>query len=71
MAKKTKTPKLVILEVTLKQTYAFREGQINGWPVDTVINDWFKNHALFEHHATRDACKIGNSEKLVSIKRVE
>lgn len=71
MSKPKRKPKLVILEVTIKRTYCFREGEINGWPAETVIDDWFNRHALFEHHATRDAYAVGNSDKVVSVKRLE
>lgn len=44
---------------------------INGWTLYGVIQDWFKDHPLSNHHATRDAYKIGNSEQLIKVIEME
>jgi len=71
MAKaKTKSkPKLVVLEVTLKRQYAFVDGEINGWNPETVIRNWF-GFPLNVHHAARDTHRVGNSDELVSVRRI-
>jgi len=39
---------------------------INGWDMDTVIEDWFiRNDAINSSHASRDGHSIGNSKKLL------
>lgn len=42
---------------------------INGWTIDQVIEDWFKNkkHPMGTYHATRDGHRIGYSEKFIKM----
>ena len=40
---------------------------INGWKINQVIKDWFKDNPLDKYHATRDGHTIGNSKKLIDI----
>ena len=42
---------------------------INGWTMEEVINDWFKNenHDLNNSHATRDAFRVGGSTRIKKI----
>lgn len=61
-----------IIRLTLKQDYYVemlddKRTAINGWTIEQVIEDWFKRHSLHSRHATRDAHKIGNSEKVDDI----
>ena len=68
MSKKKNT----ILEVTFTVQYIIpmiddERTKINGWTIDLVIEDWFKNHPLDQHHVTRDGHRIGNSKKLIDI----
>ncbi len=60
--------KMVFIKVTTESLYTFDEGQINGWTTKQVIDDWFKEHDMGEHHATRDGHQIGNSTYVKNIK---
>lgn len=44
---------------------------INGWTLEQVKEDWFKNTPLDTYHATRDGHRIGNSKKLVKVEVIE
>ena len=63
-----------VLRVTITQDYYIPmygpgphsdKTHINGWTIEEVINDWFKNHSLCSHHATRDGHLIGYSQKFI------
>ena len=66
------------LRVTITQDY-FIEMQgpdtdlthINGWTMEEVIKDWFEKHPMGSYHATRDGCKIGNSERFIKSEIVD
>jgi hypothetical protein len=64
--------KMKILKVTFTEEYMIpmyddKRTKINGWTIQQVIDDWFKNHSLESHHATRDGHTIGNSRKLIKV----
>jgi len=70
------TKKYKLIEITLKRDYLipmFNDeiSQINGWSLDRVINDWFKNFSLNSRHATRDNFVIGGSTRFIDIKEKE
>lgn len=69
-AKKEPDTPLVLLQVTTSAIYAFKEGEINGWTVEQVVQDWFKNHSLNGYHASRDSSRVGNSTLFVRAKRL-
>ena len=61
---------MAILRVTVTQDYwidMFNDKitEINGWTIEEVIEDWFKNNSLGSYHATREGHKIGNGDKFV------
>ena len=65
-----KKPKYKLLKVTIEEMYIIpmldeERTEINGWDIDTVIQDWFKDYPLDSPHAARDAHKVGNSGKLL------
>lgn len=65
-----------ILEVTMKRTYIVpihdkKRTKINGWPLSTVIEDWFKNCSLDSYHATRDGHFIHGLTTVTDIKEKE
>ena len=45
--------------------------KINGWTMEQVIVDWFKNHPMYSHHATRDGHIIGYSRKFINSEIIE
>jgi len=59
-----------IIKVTFEVDYLVRMyddkiSLINGWTIDKVIEDWFKNHSLSSYHATREGHAIGHSRKFI------
>ncbi len=65
-----KKEKFKILTVTITQDYYIemyddKKTYINGWTIQEVINDWFKNYALDSYHATRDGHKIHGASKFI------
>ena len=46
---------------------------INGWKMDVVIEDWFKNPAcpLGGYHATRDGHEIGGGRTVKGVEVVD
>lgn len=67
---------MAILRVTITEDYIVnmidnKKTKINGWTMKQVIDDWFKNHPLDSHHASRDGHRIGNSRKLVKIEIIK
>lgn len=64
--------KFKILKVTVEQQYYIPmhddvHTQINGWEMKDVIDDWFRKHGMFSHHATRDAYHIGGGDKFIKV----
>lgn len=62
--------KYKILKVTVTEDYIIEmiddeKTLINGWPIDKVIEDWFKNYPMGAHHASREGSLIGNSRKFI------
>jgi hypothetical protein len=62
--------KFKILKVTIEENYMIpmiddERTKINGWSLDTVIEDWFTTHTSTMYHATRDGHRIGNSRKFI------
>lgn len=52
-----------ILTVTVKKKYYIPmidnvRTKINGWTMEEVLDDWFKQHSLASFHATRDGHEI-------------
>lgn len=61
---------MAILRVTVTEdywikTYDKERTEINGWTMEEVIKDWFKDHSLDSHHASREGHRIGNSRKFI------
>ena len=55
--------KFKILKVTVEHKYYIpmiddERTQINGWPMEEVIDDWFKQHSFASYHATRNGHEI-------------
>ena len=70
MGKKKKEEKVKFLKVTRTEYYLIpmlddERTQINGWDIDTVINDWFVHNHPDLSHATRDGNRIGGSSKII------
>lgn len=68
--------KFKILKVTIEENYLIpmiddERTKINGWSLETVIEDWFTRHATTITHATRDTYKIGNSRKFIKSEVIE
>lgn len=47
-----------------------KEITLNGWTVNELIKDWFETHPSDRHHASRDSHQVGNSTKIVSVKKL-
>lgn len=67
-----------VIRVTVTEDYYIEmcdeeKTEINGWTIDRVIEDWFKDdrYPLSSHHATRDGHRIGNSRKFVDVEIME
>lgn len=58
---------MIVLKVHTTQLYTFKQGAVNGWEAEDVIEDWFYNGNLHSSHATRDIHKIGHSKKVKNI----
>ena len=57
----------VTVEITyLIPMYDEQHTQINGWTVDEVVRDWFERYDLNQHHASRDAHRVGGGMKLIN-----
>jgi len=68
--------KYKILRVTYTVDYLIKMhddkiSTINGWTIEEIVEDWFKNHDVGSYHATRDSHAIGNSRKYVKSKVIE
>ena len=61
-------PKIIYLEVIVRQIYGFEEKMINGWDTQKVIEDWFESYNINSSHATRDGHHYGNIDTIVSIR---
>ena len=62
--------KMVFLEVTVKQFYGFEEGQINGWPTEKVIQEWFTTYDINDPHASRDSNHYNNTDCVWSVREI-
>ena len=68
-----------VLKVTVEMNYLIpihddEITKINGWSMEEVIENWFKDHPLSGYHATRDSHEIGGSKKFIKseiIKSIE
>jgi len=65
-----------ILKVTVEKKFAIPmhdniHTKINGWTIEEVIYDWFKQHAMYSHHATRDNYHIGGGDKFIKVEEVD
>jgi hypothetical protein len=67
--------KPVVIRVTQTVDYLIevddinKHTNINGWSIEEVIDDWFKNpHALSSYHAAREYYRIGNNTRFVDAK---
>lgn len=68
--------KYTILRVTYEVDYLVEMhndeiSTINGWTIEEIVEDWFKNHSVTSHHATREGHEIGNSRKFIKSKVVK
>jgi hypothetical protein len=62
--------KLIYLEVDIKRIYCFKEGEINGWTTEKVVDEWFANYHIDCHHASREAYHLGGADRVFSVKKV-
>jgi hypothetical protein len=67
--------KAKVITVTVQHQYLIpmhddKTSTINGWTIDEVIEDWFKNERfpLGFHHASREHFEIGGAKKITGIK---
>ena len=65
-----------IIRVTTTTDYLVNfdeEGRsdINGWSLDQIKQDWFSKDRINRTHATRSACSVGGSVRLVGLELVE
>jgi len=68
--------KFKILKVTIEENYLIpmhddERTTINGWSLDTVIEDWFTRYGSLLYHATRDSYKIEGSRKFIKSEVIE
>ena len=68
-------PNLKVIRVTVTEDYFIEmideeRTEINGWTIDQVKEDWFKNYPMSSYHATRDGHRIGNSKRFVKFEEV-
>jgi len=64
--------KYAILNVTFTQEYFIEMydeniSVVNGWTIEQIIEDWFKNYSMASYHATREGHEIGGSKKFVKV----
>lgn len=69
-------PKYKVLRVTFQEDFIIemnddKISKINGWTIDEIIEDWFKNNNIDAYHATREAYRVGNSRKYITSEVVE
>jgi len=67
---------MAIIRVTLTEDYLVdmaddKRTEINGWTIEEVIENWFKNYPLDRYRASREAFKIGNSRKLIKTEVID
>lgn len=62
--------KYCCLRVVSSRMYVFESG-LNGWTTEQVVQDWFHDHPLSRAHATRDAYRVGGSEKVLHVEMLE
>ena len=65
-----------VLRVTMTIDYIVKVSEdgttnINGWTIEEVIRDWYKNGRAGHFHASRESSRIGNSEQLVKFELKE
>jgi hypothetical protein len=66
-----------IVEVTMTKRYAIpiapdgARTEINGWPMDVVLAEWFDRYPLYQYHASRDAHEVGCSERASKVEVVD
>ena len=68
--------KYKVLRVTMTKDYLVKmidneRTEINGWPMQQVIQDWFFDTDLRTYHATRNGHEIGNSEQILEIEELD
>jgi len=65
-----KESKYKFIKATIEKLYIIpmideERTEINGWDIETVIQDWFKDYPLDSYHASRNSHEVGNSSKLI------
>ena len=64
------------IEVTIKRRYFIpmqdnkqhpESTKIDGLSFRQVVVAWFKNHSLYQTHATRDSYIVGGSDKVIKV----
>ena len=68
--------KYKILRVTITQDYIVemcdnQRSKLDGRTIPELIEEWFIKHPVGSYHATRDACKIGNSGEFLNVEVVD
>ncbi len=64
-----------ILRVTTTNDYCIEMygniTEINGWSIEEVIQDWFKDNSPDSYHATRDSYRVGGSRKFIKSELID
>jgi hypothetical protein len=54
------------IKVTIAKYYIVpakgKHTAINGWPINTVVSDWFEHHDINRRHVTRDSSHISGGD---------
>lgn len=64
---KFRTIKVVVERTYLVPVAKGEHTEINGWTIEEVVEDWFKNRSINFHHATRDSYHLGSGDKILAI----
>lgn len=61
------TTKGTFLKVTTTELYFFEPKYSNAWPIDKVIEEWFRNYPITSPHIARDGASVGNSKRIIDV----
>lgn len=67
LANEMKAENAIILEVTTTTCYLVPNGYAPDG-IKALTDEWFKDFNINRYHATRNACEIGGSKKVVKVK---
>jgi len=63
------TEQFAIVKVMVEQTFALpviNGKTLNGYTVDELMEEWFKNTNINAYHASRNSYKVGGGDTLIS-----